>query len=101
MNSETEDSASMEVDSSDTDTDSSAAPVILESVNKKVQVRSKGRVMGIVRENYLRTDIPCRSEVCFEGCSNSLDPKGKQSTLPEDVTHYLLPFTDIAKKYME
>ena len=27
--------------------------------------------------------------------------QGKQSTLPEDVTHYLLPFTDIAKKYME
>jgi len=101
MNSETEDSASMEVDSSDTDTDSSAAPVILESVNKKVQVRSKGRVMGIVRENYLRTDIPCRSEVCFEGCDNRIDSKGKRTCLPEDVTHYIIPFTDVTNKYME
>ena len=30
------------------------APVELESVTKKLQLKSKGRVFGVVRESYLR-----------------------------------------------
>jgi len=76
-------------------------PVMLESVSKKIQLKARGRVFGVVRENYLRTDIPCRSEVCFESCSHQTEESKKQSILPKDVTHYLIPFTDVANKYME
>ena len=31
------------------------APTALESVTKKVQLRSRGRVIGVVRESYLRS----------------------------------------------
>ena len=58
-------------------------------------------MFGVVRENYLRTDIPCRSDVCFEDCSHKTETESKQSVLPNDVTHYLIPFTDVASKYME
>ena len=74
----------------------------LESITKKIQLKSRGKVFGVVRENYLRTDIPCRSQVCFDSCShNSDEPNQKQSVLPEDVTHYIIPFLDVATKFME
>jgi len=76
-------------------------PLMLESVNKKIQLKARGRVFGVVRENYLRTDIPCRSEICFENCSHKTEVNKKHSVLPKDVTHYLIPFTDVASKYME
>ena len=99
------------------------APTALESVTKKVQLRSRGRVIGVVRESYLRsgtcictapaphlhlhlhilprTDIACRSALCFEGCTHLEEKGGKLATLPADVTHYLIPFTDVASKFME
>ena len=76
----------------------------LESITKKIQLKSRGKVFGVVRENYLRTDIPCRSQVCFESCSEkSEEPnvKQKQSKLPGDITHYIIPFMDVANKFME
>ncbi len=52
-----------------------------------------------------RRDIPCMSELCFEGCSHLSSADGEKPTsslLPGDgVTHYLIPFTDIVAKFME
>jgi len=49
-----------------------------------------------------RRDIPCMSELCFEGCSHvSAAPKPNSSLLPGDLTHYLIPFTDVVSKFME
>ena len=81
-------------------------PVMLESVSKKIQLKSRGKVFGVVRENYLRSDIPCRSQLCFEECSHKLESedssrKSKQSLLPDNVTHYLVPDTDVVSRYME
>jgi len=45
----------------------------LEPVTKKLQLQTRGRVFGVVRESYLRTDIACRSEVCFDGCSHKTE----------------------------
>ena len=78
----------------------------LESITKKIQLKSRGKlkVFGVVRENYLRTDIPCRSQVCFDSCSHKAEDskfKQTQSLLPEDVTHYIIPFLDVASKYMD
>ena len=75
----------------------------LESITKKIQLKSRGKVFGVVRENYLRTDIPCRSPLCFDdSCSQTELPKNQnQSTLPADVTHYIIPFVDVASKFME
>ena len=83
----------------------------LEPVTKKIQLQTRGRVFGVVRESYLRweqylwrvgwsgdthqakkiffnfksmglilnstrTDIACRSELCFERCSHKTDEDG-------------------------
>ena len=80
-------------------------PKMLESVTKKIQLKSRGKVFGVVRENYLRSDIPCRSELCFENCSHvteeNADTEKKQSRLPAELTHYLIPATDTVNKFME
>ena len=95
-----DDVGTMEVDTSQQEV-VRQAPVMLESVTKKIQLKARGRVFGVVRENYLRTDIPCRSELCFENCSFKTEETKRQSVLPKDVTHYLIPFTDVTAKYME
>jgi len=56
--------------------------------------------MAVVREQYLRTDLACRSSLCFE------DNCRRQSLstvngLPSNVTHYLVPFIDVAGHYMD
>ena len=81
-------------------------PIMLESVSKKIQLKSRGKVFGVVRENYLRSDIPCRSQLCFEDCAHKKESedsgrKSKQSVLPDNVTHYLVPDTEVVSKYME
>ena len=80
-------------------------PKMLEAVSKKIQLKSRGEVFGVVRENYLRSDIPCRSALCFENCSHmteqNADSEKKQSILPAEVTHYLIPATDTVNKFME
>ena len=80
-------------------------PKMLESVSKKIQLKSRGKVFGVVRESYLRSDIPCRSALCFENCSHMSEENGdtekRQSILPAEVTHYLIPATDTVNKFME
>ncbi len=70
------------------------------TVSKRVNVKTgKGKVMGVVREHYLRSDVPCGSVLCFEGCANGT--RGAGGVLPTDVTHYLLPLEDVVRGYLE
>ncbi|ESO87500.1 hypothetical protein LOTGIDRAFT_127673 [Lottia gigantea] len=48
----------------------------------------------VVRELYLREDVPCQSDRCIAGCQND----GKLST---DTTHYIVPDCQIARDYLE
>ena len=76
----------------------------LKSITKKIQLKSRGKVFGVVRENYLRTDVPCRSPLCFDSCSHLTDQMQNNqnlSVLPQDVTHYIIPAVDVASKFME
>ena len=60
----------------------------MESVTRKVNVKNRGAsVSAFAREHYLRRDLPCRSELCFENCNNDIK---EGATLPKDVTHYLV-----------
>lgn len=68
--------------------------------SKKINIRTGNRkVMGVVREHYLRDDIPCQSELCFENCKSDKDQD--KTRLPANVTHYLLPLEDVVKDYFE
>ena len=59
----------------------------MESVTRKVNVKNRGAtVSAFAREHYLRQDLPCRSELCFENCGDFKDGV----MLPKDVTHYLV-----------
>ncbi|XP_023335126.1 DIS3-like exonuclease 1 [Eurytemora carolleeae] len=71
----------------------------LESVTKKIQIKTRRKIVGVVRESYLRNDISCSCELCFEGCS-SINP-GKVSLLPSDLEHYIIPGVDIVAKFMD
>ncbi|XP_040572324.1 DIS3-like exonuclease 1 [Lepeophtheirus salmonis] len=67
-------------------------------VDKRIQLRLRGgQVLRVVRQHYLRKDIPCGSELCFEGCQEALS---RRSRLPKDATHYLVPFSDILANFM-
>ena len=65
----------------------------MEVTSKKVNVKSGGKVMAVVREQYLRTDLSCQSSLCFKNCHDQ--------KLPKDVTHYLIPFVDVAAYYTD
>ena len=58
-------------DKSENENDTSATAakrpkIMLESISKKINIKTRGKVFGVVRENYLRSDLPCRSQLCFE-----------------------------------
>ena len=72
----------------------------MSTISKKVNVKSGGKLMAVVREQYLRNDLSCLSALCQLPQCN----KGKTSNcgvLPANVTHYLIPFVDVAGHYME
>lgn len=56
----------------------------------------KGNVVKVVKEHYLRDDIPCSSEVC-KVCSQTSQPV--LSSEPRSTTtlkpHYLIPDTNV------
>ena len=62
----------------------------------KVNVKSGGKVMAVVREQYLRTDISCQSSLCFEESCRRAD-----RLLPSKVTHYLVPYVDVVGHYLD
>ncbi|POI25476.1 hypothetical protein CIB84_010774, partial [Bambusicola thoracicus] len=63
---------------------------------KVLQLRSQqGRSVRVVREHYLRPDVPCRSALCRAGCPRD----GK--LLSDDVTHYVVPDWKVLQDYLE
>ncbi|XP_040536157.1 LOW QUALITY PROTEIN: DIS3-like exonuclease 1 isoform X2 [Gallus gallus] len=63
---------------------------------KVLQLRSQqGRSVRVVREHYLRPDVPCRSALCRAGCPRD----GK--LLSDDVTHYVVPDWKVVQDYLE
>ena len=67
-------------------------------ISRKVNVKSGGKVMAVVREQYLRSDLSCLSEICFEeSCKSSRS----RNLLGSGMTHYLIPFIDVAGHYMD
>ena len=72
----------------------------MSSISKKVNVKSGGKLMAVVREQYIRKDLPCRSALCqLPECKE--DKNFNCGILPPNVTHYLIPFIDVAGHYME
>ncbi|CAM9412327.1 unnamed protein product [Bubo scandiacus] len=63
---------------------------------KVLQLRGQqGRSVRVVREHYLRPDVPCRSALCRAACPRD----GK--LLPDDVTHYVVPDCKVVQDYLE
>ncbi|KAF8763581.1 DIS3-like exonuclease 1 like protein [Argiope bruennichi] len=62
-------------------------------------VKLKGKTGTIVREHYLRDDIPCYSPLCKNCPSNNIGSKNIQ--LAENATHYAIPCYDIVQNYLE
>ncbi len=74
----------------------------LSAVSRRVNVKiGNNKVMGVVRENYLRSDLCCRSEICFEGCAPMETDGVRPILLPADVTHYLLPLEDVVRQHFD
>ncbi|XP_034291345.1 DIS3-like exonuclease 1 [Pantherophis guttatus] len=55
----------------------------------------QGRSVRVVREHYLRPDVPCGSALCQAGCPRD----GK--LLSDDVTHYVVPDWKVLQDYLE
>ncbi|KAG9352092.1 hypothetical protein JZ751_020505 [Albula glossodonta] len=56
---------------------------------------SRGRKVRVVREHYLREDIPCFSALCQAECAND----GK--LLSADLTHYVVPDAGVVRDFLE
>ncbi|KAM9825589.1 DIS3-like exonuclease 1 isoform X1 [Syngnathus typhle] len=56
---------------------------------------SRGRKVRVVREHYLREQVPCYSSLCLASCDND----GK--VLPGDLTHYVVPDVGVVLDYQE
>ncbi|XP_051561526.1 DIS3-like exonuclease 1 isoform X2 [Myxocyprinus asiaticus] len=56
---------------------------------------SKGRKVRVVREHYVREQVPCGSSICPAGCPNN----GK--LLSSDVTHYVVPDVGVVRDFLE
>ena len=98
-----QDEETMEV-AEDVGIEDSATPDV---TSRKVNVKSGGgKVMAVVREQYLRSDLSCQSSLCFEASCQTkkrtpADDDGERKMLPSNVTHYLVPFVDVAGHYMD
>ncbi|KAL8586444.1 hypothetical protein ACOMHN_050039 [Nucella lapillus] len=57
----------------------------------------QGRPVKVVREMYLRPDIPCFSPLCLAGCANHT----AEAMLPKEASHYIVPDCAVAKEYLE
>ncbi|UYV79580.1 DIS3 [Cordylochernes scorpioides] len=57
----------------------------------------QGKVLKIVREHYLRSDIPCSSAICEE-CDQELcklESEGKSKSTLIPTFHYIVPDTNV------
>uniref|UniRef100_UPI003AACCDD1 DIS3-like exonuclease 1 isoform X2 n=1 Tax=Centroberyx gerrardi TaxID=166262 RepID=UPI003AACCDD1 len=57
---------------------------------------SRGRKVRVVREHYLREQVPCYSSLCQADCPNA---SGK--VLSGEATHYVVPDVGVAADYLE
>nr|XP_002736854.1 PREDICTED: DIS3-like exonuclease 1-like [Saccoglossus kowalevskii] len=63
---------------------------------KHLRVRNyRGQTVRVVREHYLREDVPCNSELCLAGC-----PSDGKTLLPM-ATHYIVPDCQVTRDYLE
>nr|XP_056721762.1 DIS3-like exonuclease 1 [Euleptes europaea] len=68
----------------------------MERTEKVLQLRGlQGRSVRVVREHYLRPDVPCGSALCRLACPRD----GK--LLSDDVTHYVVPDWKVLQDYLE
>ncbi|XP_013378724.1 DIS3-like exonuclease 1 [Lingula anatina] len=74
----------------------------MQKTQKLLRVKNKlGRTLCVVREHYIREDVPCHSPLCLAGCQN-LNTTGKtNNSLAQDVIHYMVPDADVARDYLE
>ena len=73
----------------------------MQRTSRRVAIRSGGRVWQVVREQYLRDDIPCHSPLCFEGCAAVAAAGAPRLPPPEEASCYLLPTDDVVRHYMD
>ncbi|XP_062439861.1 DIS3-like exonuclease 1 isoform X2 [Rhea pennata] len=68
----------------------------MQRTEKVLQLRGQqGRSVRVVREHYVRPDVPCRSALCRAACPRD----GK--LLSDDVTHYVVPDWKVVQDYLE
>lgn len=70
---------------------------LLVKSEKMVRVKVRGKTVDLVREQYLRTDIPCGAQ----GCPNCVQGENKSRLPSDNVSHYLIALPDVAIKYLE
>ncbi|KAG2232938.1 hypothetical protein INT48_008031 [Thamnidium elegans] len=54
-------------------------------------------IIKLVREQYLRTDIPCLSKACPSHCNN----EGPHGLLSATANHYIIPDNSVIMRYLE
>nr|XP_054756295.1 DIS3-like exonuclease 1 [Lytechinus pictus] len=65
-------------------------------VEKVLQLKSKqGKPLRVVREHYLRDDVPCNSKLCLRECPMS------ERCLTREVNHYIIPDGGTARDYLD
>ena len=93
-----DETSSMEIEDSNKMPDQ----VEMSTVSKKVNVKSGGKLLAVVREQYIRNDLSCRSMLCSKQLCNIKELENSNNgLLPSNVTHYIIPFVDVAGHYME
>ncbi|CAO3696837.1 unnamed protein product [Umbelopsis ramanniana] len=58
-------------------------------------------IVKLVRERYIRDDIPCQSEACKSTPSCQELTPTSSALLTEDATHYVVPDISVAIRYLE
>eukprot|EP00111_Clytia_hemisphaerica_P007210 TCONS_00020958-protein len=73
---------------------------MLIKTEKLVHIKKNSRnFINVVREHYLRDDIPCKSSACYQNC---VQPKGLPLLTDEQkTTHYVIPDITCCRKYLE
>ncbi|KAI8975242.1 hypothetical protein BDF20DRAFT_877587 [Mycotypha africana] len=54
-------------------------------------------IIKLVREQYLRSDVPCLSENCSSHCQN----EGYRTLLSANADHYIIPDISVIMRYLE
>ncbi|KAG1943069.1 DIS3-like exonuclease 1 [Pimephales promelas] len=70
-------------------------PVLIKTEKVLHLNSSKGRKVRVVREHYVREQVPCGSSFCQANCHNV----GK--VLSSDVTHYVVPDVGVVRDFLE